>query len=598
MKTMIELNHWRFTIKSLGFAKEITLPHTWNVDDNEAVQLYRGEAGYETEAEVESLSGKRAILYFGCAYHTARVYVNGQLAGTHTGSGYTPFAFDVTGCLVPGKNQIQVLIDNSPKEEMLPHQLDYDWADDGGLTRNVVLSIMDEADIAHLAVTYTIDGMDSGSCSGVLHVSAETAGEWEGAGTPGAPEGTKTAEKWEGIEMAGEREEAETARVLEGAEPRKLRRERTLEGTGRQNPQEIIVEILDGKTRELISSTKAAGCLKEGIAIPFAHLRLWSPESPNLYVIQVRTETGMAEKRIGLRTIAVEGGKVLLNGKALQMKGCEWMPGSHPDYGMAEPLSHSIFRLSQLKAAGCNFTRFHWQQDTTLFDWCDENGLLVQEEIPFWGYPKKAGPMQLALAKKQADAMVRDHAHHPSIICWGVGNELGGEFPETIEYVKEMHRYFYSIDGARLVNYVSNSVSRDENVELDDATMYGDIAMWNEYLGLWQPCDDVEAVIKRTYAKFGHMPSMVTEFGLCEPAFSGGDERRIQILKERIPIYKSLPNMCGYVWFSLNDYRTHCGEYGEGKWKQRIHGSTDLYGKEKPSYGVFAGIGFHELNLI
>lgn len=48
--------------------------------------------------------------------------------------------------------------------------------------------------------------------------------------------------------------------------------------------------------------------------------------------------------------------------------------------------------------------------------------------------------------------------------------------------------------------------------------------------------------------------------------------------------------MVGYIWFSLNDYRTHCGEYGEGKLKQRIHGSTDLYGNEKPPYKIFSEI--------
>ena len=69
--------------------------------------------------------------------------------------------------------------------------------------------------------------------------------------------------------------------------------------------------------------------------------------------------------------------------------------------------------------------------------------------------------------------------------------------------------------------------------------------------GLWQPCEDVEGVLRRTYEKFGGMPSMVTEFGLCEPAFEGGDERRAQILRERIPVYKSLEKMAGYVWFRL-----------------------------------------------
>lgn len=319
-------------------------------------------------------------------------------------------------------------------------------------------------------------------------------------------------------------------------------------------------------------------------------IKLWDNENPNLYVVKISNGSDEISKRIGFRTIEVKETAVLLNVRKMFMKGCEWMPGSHPDYGMAEPLEHSIMRLKQLKNAGCVFTRFHWQQDTSLFDWCDENGLLVQEEIPYWGHPKKATPMQLEIAKVQADEMIYYHSHHPSIICWGVGNELGGELPETIDYVKQMYKYFKENDSTRLVNYVSNSVCRDTNVELDDATMYGDIAMWNEYLGLWQPCDNVEGVIKRTYNKFGDMPSMGTEFGLCEPAFSGGDERRAQILLERIPIYKSLPNLCGYVWFSLNDYRTQCGEAGEGRLKQRVHGSTDLVGNEKPSYKVFCEV--------
>ena len=38
--------------------------------------------------------------------------------------------------------------------------------------------------------------------------------------------------------------------------------------------------------------------------------------------------------------------------------------------------------------------------------------------------------------------------------------------------------------------------------------------------------------------------------------------------------------------FSLNDYRTHMGEDGQGRFQKRVHGSTDLYGALKPSYAV------------
>lgn len=80
---------------------------------------------------------------------------------------------------------------------------------------------------------------------------------------------------------------------------------------------------------------------------------------------------------------------------------------------------------------------------------------------------------------------------------------------------------------------------------------------------------------------------MVTEFGLCEPHFSGGDQKRCEVQRERMRLYPQVRNLKGYVWFSLNDYRTHMGEEGSGKMKWRVHGSTDLYGNEKPSYLLF-----------
>ena len=147
--------------------------------------------------------------------------------------------------------------------------------------------------------------------------------------------------------------------------------------------------------------------------------------------------------------------------------------------------------------------------------------------------------------------------------------------------------YFKSYDKRRLVNYVSNTLSRVENIDKDDAALYGDIAMWNDYLGLWEPSDDIPNHMLRTCKKAEGMPLLVSEFGLCEPAFKGGDEERSRILKERLAMYRGTPNICGYVWFSLNDYRTHCGEEGEDKLCRRVHGSTDLYGNEKPSYRLF-----------
>lgn len=50
---------------------------------------------------------------------------------------------------------------------------------------------------------------------------------------------------------------------------------------------------------------------------------------------------------------------------------------------------------------------------------------------------------------------------------------------------------------------------------------------------------------------------------------------------------KGVSAVCAKITMHLvavNDYRTYCGEAGEDKMRQRVHGSTDLYGNEKPSY--------------
>ncbi len=522
----IELKNWRFRIPCLQVDKEVTLPHTWNVDEDEKVQLYRGKALYACTVHMECAAEQKFVLYFGCAYHTARVWVNGALAGAHSGSGYTPFQLDVTAYITAGENRIQVEVSNRKCKKMLPYLHHFDWADDGGLTRDVALTVYDPDDFTDMAVTYQVEAIHGDTCRATVYVQAD--------------------------------------------------------GT----PQSARLKILDFQTQQAIFCKSV--WMDGGISVALEDLKLWDTHTPQLYTVVLEGAQSTVSRRIGFRTIRVQGAKVLLNGKEIYLKGCEWMPGSDPHYGMAEPMEISEKYLTLLKAAGCVFTRFHWQQDSTLFDWCDENGLLVQEEIPYWGNPKKPGPEQLALAKGQVDDMVRYHGHHPSIICWGVGNELGGRTKQAIQYVASMYGYCKSKDPSRLVNYVSNTLPMKKRrfEQADDATLHGDIAMWNDYLGLWLKSKDVTRDVVGTYKQCGDMPCVISEFGLCEPFFSGGDQRRSEILQSRVALYQTLPNVVGYVWFSLNDYRTQCGEDGKGRMRRRIHGSTDLYGNTKPSYEI------------
>lgn len=526
MRYSIPLNKWTFYIDELNYKANVAVPHTWNVDDN--VMRHRGNARYETTVFIpEALKDKKAFIYFGAVYHNAKVYINGDFAGEHSRSGYTPFKFDVTDYIATGeKNRIVVEADNTPSDKTLPQLTAFDWADDGGIIRRAELQFAEKEAVEFIHVDSNIDSIKGDRCDGSLII--------------------KTA-------------------FLD------------------KTPKPGTVKVFDYSNNRVVAE-KSFERIENEATVEFENLKLWSCCSPKLYRVAVETAEDYCEVRTGLRTIEVKGESIYLNGREIYLKGCEWMPGSHPDYGMAEPLEHSIKCLKQLKDAGCVFTRFHWQQDDGIFDWCDENGLLVQEEIPYWQSPGQATALQYDIAEQQAAEMVYFHKNHPSIICWGVGNELAAESKPTIDYIKSMVAYFKKLDPHRLVNYVSNTLSRAENTDKDDGTLYGDIAMWNDYLGLWEPSGNIKSHAIRTCKKCEGMPLVVSEFGLCEPHFKGGDQKRSEILKERLRLYAQIGNVKGYVWFSLNDYRTHMGEYGEDKLRQRIHGSTDLYGNEKPSY--------------
>lgn len=540
MENKIVLSDWDFSIDKLNYKSKVKIPHTWNVC--EETQHYRGKAEYGTTFFAgKELKNKKVMLFLGAVYHTAVVTVNDTYIGTHTGSGYTPFKFDITNAVLFGKeNKINVTVDNKPSKNMLPYQKNFDWADDGGLIREVSLLFAESTDIENIFISPLLTCIENGFCSGKLDLDFKFY----------------------------DLHKNDTAKLV----------------------------ISEYKTNRTVLIFDNVIIDNNCASVHYENLKTWDFDNPNLYYLTVTINDNTFTQRFGLRKISVSENYIFLNDKPVYLTGCEWMPGSHPGYGMAEPLEHSIKCLKQLKDSGCRFTRFHWQQDSSIYDWCDENGLLVQEEIPYWGTPGKVTSKQFKIAKKQADEMLNAHFNHPSIVFWGVGNELGGFYKATQKYVKNMVAYIKAKDKTRLVNYVSNTLGSLKKRQTD-ATLFGDIAMWNEYLGLWQPCDDITKKILEVNALCRNKPLIITEFGLCEPFFKGGDERRTQILVDNIDTFNKADKIQGYVWFSLNDYRTHVGEKGEGRFKQRVHGSTDLFANEKPSYDTLCEINKQQIEI-
>lgn len=550
-KTLLE--HWIFNVGDSAdccdTGREVGRVHTWNVESGR--EDYQGEGWYRHELDIpKEWEKKRVFAAFGAVYHDAEVFVNGKKAASHTNSGYTPFTVELTAYLLfGGKNQLTVKASNRYTDRMLPCNRSFDWANDGGMIRSACL------------YTTGADKMDS------VRIVAKPV-------------------------LSGEEVRQEEGRAL-------IKLAARVDGK-RELTQKIIWEIFAGPEAEgepafqgeLELAGNPEGAEKKDFSLEFQTdkaMNFWHFDRPFLYWMRL---TLLAEGhledtvsiRFGIRDFQVKKGRFYLNGEPVRLCGTEWMPGSDPAFGMAEPKEQLEKMLFCIKESNCVFTRFHWQQDEAVYDWCDEHGMLVQEEIPFWGKdPAEAGEQQWETAKAQAAEMVEAHGNHPCIVSWGIGNELDGQSRLTQKYIREAVAYVHALDETRTANYVSNSFYENGR---EDGTMLGDIMMINEYAGTWMPDADASAVIGELLAVCPDKPLVISEFGLCEPAFAGGDARRGEQFTEKMQLYRRFPQIAGTINFCLNDYRTQMGEAGEGKWRRRVHGSTTLDGTKKPSYEI------------
>ena len=630
----MELKHWLFAAgpgpDCLKNGREVTLPHTWSIE--EGLEEYRGSGWYAHELDVPvSWAGKRVRLHFGAAFHSAVVYVNGREAGRHSRSGYTPFTVELTGLLEIGKkNRITVQVVNGFTEELLPFQRSFDWADDGGLIRGVNLLVtgayfLDRTEVTARPVLTQPALPLHVSPLHVLqlhalsrHVSPRHMPPDAGAGETGRSEGCRLENGpavWGvSVRLNGRKMTLEAMSVdTEAASPADTaaagQEKQDAKGNLEQQPELAGLSLgwelfREGKTENPVlhgegpcrvlcrESLTAAQNEGEEILLQLPGRILesvdyWHFDRPALYRLRLTLKRNgviedVNETVFGFRDFRVEGSAFYLNGERVCLCGTEWMPGSDPAYGAAETPEQMEKMLRLLKESNCVFTRFHWQQDDFILDWCDHHGMLVQEEVPFWGPdPEKPGELQREIALGQLEEMISAHRNHPCVIAWGVGNELCAQDAETIRYIRQAAACAHELDPDRCANYVSNTWFENP---MADGTVDGDVLMINDYIGTWHGERDEHKELSRLIADNPGRPVVPSEFGLCEPAFSGGDARREQIFLEKMEAYRQHEEIAGTIYFCLNDYRTQMGEDGEGKLRRRVHGSVTMDGQTKPSY--------------
>ncbi|MFD2746817.1 glycoside hydrolase family 2 protein [Paenibacillus yanchengensis] len=532
--------------------QQVRIPHTWNIQ--EGLEDYRGTGWYSYSFTVpEDWQDKLVRVQFDAVYRDTIIWLNGQKVLEHNGSGYTPFLIDITPFLNNAATQLLVVsVNNENSATALPMNNTFDWADDGGIYRGVSFIVTGQyaIDYAKLSAAPLFEKNERNANSGVL---------------------SGTVHLWNNP-------------LLDGDSTTNFRLNVTVEKDGQVVKEQVVEQAVTAKEGIITLSE-----------LTVDKLDLWHFDHPHLYSVRLTLFVGEVEQavdelvvNVGFREIKAVGNQLLLNREPVRLMGVEWMPGSHPERGMAETEEQLFEMLTHIKHANCVITRFHWQQDSKLLDWCDRNGLLVQEEIPHWAQPFDPGDETLALATKHAEAMIARHYNHPSIFAWGMGNEVNAQSPITVRYFERLKLVIEQLDHTRSINYVSNSVHENPAA---DASGVGDMIMWNDYIGTWHGDLDRTAEIKQIVAAYPDKPLVISEFGLCEPKFTGGDERREQILIENTLEYRKHKSIAVLYYFSLNDYRTQMGEEGVGRFCQRVHGSMDMYGNAKPSYYALRTLG-------
>ncbi|MCK4300689.1 MAG: beta-galactosidase, partial [Planctomycetes bacterium] len=189
--------------------------------------------------------------------------------------------------------------------------------------------------------------------------------------------------------------------------------------------------------------------------------RLWSPDSPHLYGLQVLL-LGNAEKSMpvdsvktyfGMRKIAMAKdasgvNRLFLNGKALFQYG-PLDQGWWPDGLYTAPTDEALcYDVEVLKKIGCNMIRKHVKIEPRRWYYhCDKLGMLVWQDMPNGNNKGDEGQKNF---RRELKAMIDTHRNAPSIVMWVPFNEGWGQHdaPQIVKWIKQY-------DPTRLVNHAS-----------------------------------------------------------------------------------------------------------------------------------------------
>nr|WP_295763682.1 glycoside hydrolase family 2 TIM barrel-domain containing protein [uncultured Intestinibacter sp.] len=440
----------------------VNLPHTWNNIDGQdgGNDLYRGTAFYAKELEKMDLpKADRYFLEIQGANSSAILYVNGKKLANHDG-GYSTWRVDITDVL-EDKNLFVFELDNSANDRVYPQNADFTFY--GGLYRNVNIIAVNES---HFDLEYY-----------------------------GAP-GIKVTP-----EVVGENAKVEVEVFVKNV----------------KENQKLIYTLKDAEGNVVVEQETLASQTVASLEIENVHL--WhGRKDPYLYTAEVylKSEDEVLDNvstRFGCRTFEIhpENG-FILNGEEYPLRGVS----RHQDrWGVGNALlrEHHDEDMDLICEVGATTIRLaHYQHDQYFYDLCDERGMVVWAEIPYISSHMPNGRENTISQMKE---LVAQNYNHPSIVVWGLSNEItiGGEDdPDLVENHRILNDLVHEMDKTRLTTIACVSMCSMDN----EYVQIPDVVSYNHYFG-WYGGDTSQngPWFDEFHTKHPNIPIGCSEYG-CE----------------------------------------------------------------------------------
>ena len=459
------LVEWEFSKNGTDWER-VTVPHSYNAVDGRSARYYRGPATYRRTIDIRDPERPAYLLFEGAA-QKATVRVNGREACVHKG-GNTAFAVNLKGLLVRGENVVEVVCDNTEDIDMIPVSSDFNK--NGGLHNPAWLYVP--------AGDVYFDPVEFGPYR--LHVTQENVSE-------------------------------ASANVTVKA---------TVHGKA-----DVALKVRDASGKIVYKNTKndVSGAYEHVFTLANPHL--WNGvEDPYLYTVELSAGDDDVMTEIGFRYYSIDREKGFsLNGKPYPLRGVSM----HQDMdGKATALTYEDYDrdYETVRELGCNFLRLaHYPHNDYAFRLCDRMGIIVQTEIPWVNIcGVRASEVYFENIHSQMAEMIRNLYNHPSIVFWGMWNELDSwgnrenyqgtlDARRVVDETARLYSYAKSLDPTRFVGLTDDSVfERDFYTQLR-ADYYSE----NRYFGWYYTPGDFSGVTESmTWIRDNMGPANLSEYGV------------------------------------------------------------------------------------